>query len=234
MAESNIRKNILGIVNEARKKFAVASAASLTSDSESELMVEILNDVIDEVSDYGDWKEAIREIQVTASSSVSDYVFETSALVKNIHEVTFDTDISPMWLTTFDDILRLGRINSYSRPRQWAIVGVDTSSANPIVRVFPTPGTNQNNKVFKVTYYQKPRLYTTSDASAVPVFPAKVLVAGLVAKKCLEESGGQSTQQYVGYLADYQNKLKEAYNRFNSDSGSDSYFRPGYGKYRRK
>lgn len=234
MADTDVRKNILGIVNEARKKFAVASAASLTADSESELMVEILNDVIDEVSDYGDWKEAIRQIQVTASSSVSDYVFETSAVVKNIHEIVFDNDISPMWLTTFDDILRLNRINSYSRPRQWAIVGTDASSANPVCRVFPTPGSNENNKVFKVTYFKKPRLYTTSDASAVPFFPARVLVAGLVAKKCLEESGGSPTQQYAAYQADYQKKMKEAYNRFHSDSGSDSYFRPSYGKYRRK
>lgn len=234
MTASDIRKTVLGIVNEARKKFAVASAASLTADSESELMVELLNDVIDEVSDYGDWKEMLREIVVTASSSVSDYVIETSALVKNIHEISFADDISPMWLTTLDDILRLNRVRSYSRPRQWAIVGVDTSSANPIIRTFPTPGTNQNNETFKVTFYQKPRLYTTSDASVTPQFPAKVLVAGLVAKKCLEESGGQPTQQYAGYQADFQKMLKEAYNRFNADSGSDTYFRPGYGKYRRK
>lgn len=234
MAVTDIRKNILGIVNEARKKFAVASAASLTADSESELMVELLNDVIDEVSDYGDWKEAIKEIIVTASSSVSDYAIETSALVKNIHEIAFDTDISPMWLTTLDDILRLNRIRSFSNPRQWAVIGTDASSANPVVRVFPIPGTNQNNKTFKVTFYEKPRLYTASDVSAVPFFPSRVLVAGLVARKCLEESGGQPTQQYAGYQTDFQNKLKEAYNRFHSDSGSDAYFRPGYGKYRRK
>lgn len=233
MAATDIRKNVLGIVNEARKKFAVASAASLTADSESELMVEILNDVIDEVSDYGDWKESIREIQVTASSSVADYSIETSALVKNIHEIAFDTDISPMWLTTFDDILRLNRIQMFSRPRQWAVIGVD-DNANPKIRVFPIPSTNENNKVFKITYYEKPRLYTTADVSAVPYFPSRVLVAGLVAKKSLEESGGTPTQQYAAYYQDYQEKLKEAYNRFHADSGSDAYFRPGYGKYRRK
>ncbi len=233
MASTDIRKNILGIVNEARKKFVLTSASTLTDDSEAELMVEILNDVIDEVTDYGDWKENIREVIATASSSVSDYSIESSALVKNIHEIVFDTDISPMWLTTFDDILRLNRIKSYSRPRQWAVVGVD-DNANPKVRVFPIPSSNENNKTFKITYYKKPRLYTVNDASAVPVYPSRVLVAGLMAKKCLEESGGTPTQQYASYLNDYQNKLKEAYNRFHADSGSDSYFRPGYGKYRRK
>ena len=233
MASTDIRKNILGIVNEARKKFAISSASSLTADTEAELMVEILNDVIDEVSDYGDWKEAIREIEATASSSVADYSFETSALVKNIHEIAFDTDISPMWLTTFDDILRLNRIKMYSRPRQWAVVGVD-DNANPKIRVFPIPSSTENNKIFKITYYKKPRLYTTADVSAVPFFPSRVLVAGLIAKKSLEESGGTPTQQYAAYYQEYQQKLKEAYNRFHADSGSDSYFRPGYGKYRRK
>lgn len=233
MAATDIRKNILGIVNEARRKFAVASAATLSQDSESILMVDILNDVIDEVSDYGDWKEMFRETVVTASSSVSDYSVEVSALVKNIHEISFDTDISPMWLTTLDDILRLNRINSYSRPRQWAIVKTD-DNANPIIRAFPTPGTTENNLLFKVKYYQKPRLYTTADVSAVPEFSSRVLVAGLIAKKSLEESGGVPTQQYAAYEADYQKKLKEEFNRLNGDSGSDSYFRPGYGKYRRK
>ena len=109
MASTDIRKNVLGIINEARKKFVLTSASTLTDDSEAELMVEILNDVIDEVSDYGDWKENIKEIMVTASSSVADYSIETSGLVKNVHELAFDDDISPMWLTTFDDILRLNR-----------------------------------------------------------------------------------------------------------------------------
>lgn len=233
MASTDIRKNILQIINEAQQKFAVDQVSSLTSNSETELMLTLLNDVIDEVSDYGDWKEMIREVEVVASSSVADYSIETSALVKNIHECVFDTDISPMWLTTFDDILRLNRIKSYSRPRQWAVIGVD-EFANPKIRVFPIPGSNENNKTFKITYFEKPKLYQTSDSLTVPSFPSRVLVAGLVAKKCLEESGGQPTQQYAAYYQDFLTKLKESYNRFHADSGSDTYFRPGYGKYRRK
>lgn len=233
MAATDIRKTILGIVNEAREKFALDTVSTLYADKESKLMTELLNDVIDEVSDYGNWKEMLRtEILVTASSSVFDYTIETSALVKDIHEIAFDTDISPMWLTTVDDILRLNRSGGFSRPRQWAIIGVD-SYANPQIRVFPTPGTNENNKVFKVAYYKKPRLYSysvTADASAVPEFPAKPLIAGLIAAKCLEESGGTPTQQYTMYRGEFEKKLKESYNRFNADTGSNTYFTPSFGR----
>jgi len=231
MAATDIRKTILEIVNEARQKFALNTVSSLTADLDSKLMVELLNDVIDEVSDYGDWKEMIREVEVTASVSVADYSIETSALVKNIHEIAFDTDISPMWLTTLDDILRLNRSRTFSRPRQWAIVGVD-QYANPKVRVFPIPSSTENNKVFKIAYYQKPRLYTTADGSVTPQFPAGILVAGLVAAKSLEESGGSPTQQYAAYTAIFEKGLKEAYNRFNSDSGSNTFFKPSFGRAR--
>lgn len=227
MAATGIRKNILEIVNEARKKFALNTISSLTADKEAILMVDLLNDVIDEVSDYGDWKEMIREAVVTASSSVVDYSIETSALVKNIHEIAFADDTSPMSLETLDDILRLNRNSGVGEPRQWCVIGVD-SNANPKIRVYPRPGPNQNNETFKVTFYQKPPLYTTADVSAVPEFPSRVLVAGLMARKCLEESGGTPTQQYASYQASFQNMLRDAYNRFNGDSGSDVFFRPVY------
>lgn len=233
MAATDIRKSVIGIINEARQKFGLNEVNSLTSDKEATLMLTILNDVIDEVSDYGDWKEMYRETVVTASSSVFDYSVESSALVKNIHELSFDDDISPMWLTTLDDILRLDRIRSYGRPRQWEIVSVD-DNANPVVRLFPIPSSVENNKLIKVKYYKKPRLYTTADVSTVPKFPSRMLVAGLVAKKSLEESGGVPTQQFVAYNTLYEKSLRDTFNRFQGNTGSDSYFRPSYGKYRRK
>lgn len=233
MPATDVRRNIVEIINEAREKFALNTVTTLTADKEATLMLRLLNDVIDEVSDYGDWKEMIREVVVTASSSVFDYSVETSALVKNLHEIAFDTNTSPMWLETLDNILRLNRNPGTGEPRQWCVIGVD-SNANPKLRVYPTPGSNQNNKTFKITYYQKPRLYTTTDVSATPEFPAKMLIAGLVARKSLEESGGTPTQQYAAYQASFQNMLRDAFNRFNGDSGSDCLFRPAYNKLRRK
>jgi hypothetical protein len=237
MAATDIRKTVLEIINEVREKLALDTVSTLYADKEAKLMTQLLNDVIDEVSDYGDWKEMLRTgILVTASSSVFDYTIETSALVKNIHEIAFDTDISPMWLTTLDDILRLNRSGGFSRPRQWAVIGVD-SYANPQIRVFPTPGSNENNLTFKVTYYKKPELYSysvTADSSKTPEFPSRVLVAGLLAAKCLEESGGEPTQQYAMYKNNFDKMLLEAYNRFNADSGSNSYFKPTFGRSRFK
>ena len=71
----------------------------------------------------------------------------------------------------------------------------------------------------------------TADASAVPAFPARVLVQGTYAKALLEENGGEPTPQYQTAYAEYIRMRSEALNRFNADTGTDIYFTPTGSRY---
>ena len=95
-------------------------------------------------------------------------------------------------------------------------------------RVFPIPGSAQNNQNFLAAIYAKPPLYTTStaDSSALPVFPANIMIAGLYAKALLEENGGEPTQEYQAAFATYIAMRKEALNRYNADTGNDLFLVP--------
>lgn len=237
MALTDVRSTILNIFNEVRKRQGLKTLITLSDDSDSLLLLDLFNDVIAEVADYGGqgWQELYSEIEVTASSSVKEYGIPTSAVVRNIHEIVFDDEISPMWLVTMDDIRRLNRSEGNGTaggsPRQWAIFGTD-GNGNPNFRVHPIPGANQNNKTFKVSFYAKPRLYTSSDAAEVPPFSSRMLVNGLLAAKVLEESGGKPTQQYVAYRSRFEELLRNSYARFNSDTGSNTFIKPAFGRSR--
>lgn len=232
MPLSDTRKTILEIVNEVRRKIGVGAVTSLTQDSMSRNAVDYLNDVVSEISDYGDWQEMLVETLVTASSSVIDYLItseSTASVVKNIHEIAFYQRISSMYMVTLDDIRRLQRTNTVGVPTQWAIVGVDnTNTGNPYFRVYPTPSTGQNNQTFNVLYYKKPRLYTTDDANITIEFPSRMIVQGLLAATLRDESRGTPEIAAEKERALFEKMLEETYNQFNGDSGSDTFFKPPY------
>lgn len=221
---SDTRMTILQIVNEVRRKLGVKEVASLTSDSLAISLVDNLNDVIDEVSDFGDWKETLQEIVVTAQSSVASYTVNSTYSIKNIHEVAVSGQPSSCVLRTIDDLLRWRRSRSFGLPRNWAIMGFDSSTNSPVIEVYPIP-VNPLKK-FRVTVYEKVRQYTTADVSVIPVFPARMLVAGTHAQALFDESKNTQGIDYQRQRKDFEKMLSESYNRWNGDSGSDTTFTP--------
>ena len=224
MATSNVRLSVIGIVNEVQRKLGVDPTTTLTKNKQTTVLLDMLNDTIIECSDFDDWQEMYREVDVTASSSVAAYEIDASAEVKRVFEIVFDGDAASMEVRNIEDIRRLQRITSFGQPRQFAIVGV--SGVNMLFRPYPVPGSNQNNKTFNVAFYKQPNLLLTTDVSAIPAFPSRVLVAGLYSKALLEETGGAPTTQYQAALAVYVRTRKEAVNRYNADTGTDTYFYP--------
>lgn len=228
MATSDFKVTVIGAINEARKKSKLGSVSTIDEDSDSLVKLSYLNDVVSEISDFGDWQETYNEAIVSLQNSIVDYSV-SGVVVQNIHEVAISTRTSELRKVSLDDIRRLQRNGSTGEPNQWALKGIN-SEGNPIITVYPTPGTNETTKYFDISYYEKPAVYTTADASAEVPFPGRLVVQGLLVKTILDESDGEPTARYLTNLEAYQNMLEESYNRFNGDTGSTVYFRPGKGR----
>jgi hypothetical protein len=218
-------------VNEVRRKLKLAPVASFTADSYASVMLPYLNDTISEISDYGNWQEILVEVNVTAQSSVADYSIPASAVnvVQNVHEIVFDDRIGEMRKVNLDTIRRLGRIGSYGTPEQWGVVGTD-ANGNPTIRVYPTPGTDEDGLLFNMLVYSKPAMLVTADTTTLLPFAADLITQGLLCRMVLDESDGEPTQRYQMFREDFEETLNETYNRFNGDSGSTVYFRPARGR----
>ena len=217
MSLQDLKNSFIGIINEVQGKLGLKPTTNLNDTKLSSVLTNFLNDVIDEVSDYGDWQEMYRETTVQSISSVGEYEIPVSGNVKNILELSYDHYISPLEVRSIEDILRLQRQHTFSGfPRNYSVVGV--SGNNPIVRLAPIPTTAAR---IVVAYYKKPGYIApvTANNSATPQFPSRMLVAGLYAKALLEENGGQPTTEYQVAYTEYQRMRQETLNRFNSDTG---------------
>lgn len=232
MALTDVRIDAISILNEVMRRLGVNTVSLFDDTKLSRLMLDYLNDVIEECSDYGDWQEMYREVDVTAATSVGTYKITASAEMKNIHEVVWGDDVAPLEVRTIEDIRRLQRLASFGTPRQFAVVGV--SGTNPLIRVYPIPtqgaidAETSAGGVFNVSHYKKPRLLTnvTADTTATPAFPSRMLVQGVYAKALLEENGGEPTNEYQVAFAEYIRMRRESLNRFTSDTGTDTFIVP--------
>ena len=226
MASTDIRKNVISIVNEVERKLGVNESTALTDRKLTKVLVDFLNDVIDEVNDFGDWPQMFREVNVSAVTSGKSYEIAVSSNVKNVHEIHFGSQSAPLEQRNISEIRVLQKTSGAGEPRQFCIV--DTSGTNPKFRVHPIPGTNEDGKIFDIAYFKKNRMYTTTtaDSTATPAFPSRVLVQGVYAKALLEEHGQEPTRQFEVAYQEYIRMQREALNRLTVDTGGDVQFVP--------
>src|SRR3990167_5138281 len=222
---SNVRSTILGIVNEVERKMAYTPSANLSARRTTQMYRDFLNDIVSDVSDYGDWPQLYEEVLVTAQTSVHSVEVNASAPVKNIYEVHFGSQIMPLYPVDVQQIRLLQRTSAVGPPRQFSLS--KTSGINPMTEVYPTPGSSQAGSVFNYAVYSKPRTYTTADASVTPPFSSRLLVQGVYAKALLDENGGAPTPQYQVAQTEFNRMLREEWNRTGADTGTDIYIVPG-------
>lgn len=234
MAITDIRYTVLQTVNEVLQKLGLDTVTILNANKISKELVAHINDVVSNLSDFGNWMEQLVTANVTAQVSVMDYSIQTSEVIKNIGDIYIAGRRGPLNSLDLDTMRVMTRVTAYGQPSQFCIFGTD-SNGNPLIRVRPIPDQSVDGSLFSILYYVKPPIYTTSDASTLIPFPARVVVLGTLAAYTLRESGGAQSDMYTSYYTQYVDARRSNLNRFNSNTGWDVNFSPGRtgGRWRR-
>lgn len=239
MAITDVRLSVLDTVNEMRRRRGLRVVSDLAQDSQSIVSVKILNDVIAEISDYGDWNETLVSANVTTISSANDYSLSVPvsgsqvAVVKTIKDIYEGSAGVPLFFISQEEMRLIQRVVNYGPPRQYTVWGTD-SNGNPVVRVNPVPSTTQGGVGYlSVRLHTQPPTYTTDDGDVVIPFTSRMVVQGLVAESILDEEGGSPTDHYSRERQIFDTMLKVDYNRFKADVGRYRRFVPGSRRFRR-
>ena len=225
MASTDVRNTILEIVNAVNRKLHVNTVVATTDTKLSTIFVQQLNEVITDISDSGDWLEFYNETVVTAVSGQSEYGLGLTSPIKSIIEIAVSSQTAPLYYQEIREINRLIRVGTTGVPRHYSLAGMD-SQENPQFRISPIPGSSEDGQGMRVYYYEKPRLYTTSDDAQTPDLPANLLIQGLYMKALLYENGGEPSNEFLEEQKQYENLKQQALNRFTVDSGTDIFFTP--------
>lgn len=225
MGLGDIRYTVLQVVNEVQRKLGLDETATLSGNKLSIQLVDFVNDICNDLSDFGNWQECLVSTNVTAVSGQSDYNISTSANIKNIGDIFFSTVTGPIRNVTIRDMRIMTRVTSYGVPTQFTVFGTD-SNGNPVLRFRPTPAAAQDGMLFSLTYFVRAPAYTTLDNNTVIPFPGDVVVNGVLSEALLNESGGSPTDHYTKVYQSYLEGRKEALNRFNGDTGWNINFTP--------
>lgn len=226
MSIGDIRYTVLQTVNEVMRKIGLDPVVVLTQNKISKELVDHINDVVSDLSDFGNWMETMVTAQISAQVSVFDYTVNTSAVIKNIGDLYISTRTGPLSNVSVPDMRLLTRTTSRGVPSQFTVFGTDVNG-NPILRVHPIPDQSQAGANFSLLYYTKPPIYTTADGAVIIPFPARVVVLGTLASYTLRLAGGAPNDQYSAYFTQYMNERRESLNRFNFDTGWEVNFTPG-------
>jgi hypothetical protein len=239
MAITDIRLSVLSTVNEVRRRRGLGVVSSLNQDSQSRESVNELNNVVSEISNYGDWNETLASANVTCQSSVADYpiVVQSSAaaavqVIKTVKDIYFGSGGAAMFFVSQADMRVYSRNTTYGEPRQWTIWGTD-SNGNPVIRTNPAPDTNSAGEVLSLRIHVQPPVYTTDDDDVLIPFTSRTVVQGLLAAAILDEEGGSQTDHYTRERMLFDTYMKEDYNRFKGDAGRYRRFVPGSNRFRR-
>jgi len=233
MSIGDIRFTVLQVVNEVFRKLGLDPVVSLTGNKLSIQMVDFINDVCDDLSDFGNWQEMMVSANVTAVSGQIDYSVNTSANIKNIGDIYFTRRQGPLRSITVQDMRIMTRTTITGSPTQFTVYGTD-ANGNPNIRVRPKPAANDAGGLFSILYYIRAPQYTTADGNAIIPFPGQLVVTGALACQLLNESGGAPTDRSSKTQQDYEMARKEALNRFNGDTGWDIQFSPSNNIRRRR
>lgn len=227
---------VIDIVNEVRKLLQYNTVTRLDADKYCDVHLRLLNQIVDEISNYGDWPELYATCTVLAQSSVVDYclcsaVNPVTDPIQRIYEVAFEGQRQPLYFISLQEfnMQNRGRGGSTGQPKMYTIRGTD-QYGNPRFSVFSQPGTQQSNQGqgFNITYYQKVGTYDKTTADQVVPWPANMVIVGLYATALVEESGGVQTKESQDAYATFKSLLERSQQRHTTDTDVDTHLVPMY------
>ncbi len=228
MGIGDIRYTVLQVVNEVQRKLGLDATPNLSANKLATQMVDFVNDVCNDLSDFGNWQENLVSANVTAVSGRVDYMITTSANIKNIADIYYSERTGPLRNVTIDEMRLMTRVTVNGTPSQFTVFGTDVNG-NPAIRVRPKPNAAG---LFSILYYTRCPSYTIADSATVVPFPARVVVLGTLARAILNESGGAPSDRYTTTQREYLESRKESLNRFNGDTGWNVNFAPSFSRRR--
>ena len=225
---------VLEIINEVNLRMKVRTVSVTTANTYTKTLVSLLNDIIEDLCDFGEWNELQASAAFAMISGQGSYSMAVTAnvtakrFVHSVQEVRVSGRIPPLEPIADKNEGRMNsRTNSMGTPSRYWLDGTDPLG-NPIVWVFPRPGSTQGGNNGYVKFQVLPPKYVpgTDDAVVAP-FPGRVLVAGLVAAAVLDESGGAETQQYKTAQTRYMTLRNGALGRQTAKTGEFLNISPG-------
>jgi hypothetical protein len=226
------------VINSVRTRVGLNEVAKTTaalSDKFGKAAQTLLNEVLQEISNQGDWQEMVTAVQQAIACSVTNYSLCAtntwpSNLCKNIYEIAVSATPQPLRYCNLAAMNRYQRGGSTGEPRFWTVKGVD-ENRNPRWEVWPTPATADADKKFIITYFLRPKIQTLVHLSGSTVegrvvasadcpFDSQLVINGLYTRVLEEEAGGGASRESMACYRTYTMQMQEELNRYNADSGS--------------
>jgi len=223
------RSTAKDIINSVLNKMGTTSVDSIDQNSYSRVLLQLLNEVITDCDDYGDWEERYERVDATPVVGQDLYTFSTPDPIKRVHQIFYNDYRGPLKQVKKQEMNYLMlRTNTQGKPSFWSVWGVDTQN-NPQIRIYPKPQSVASSDIFIMFYYAKTPNLTTDDGDYLPDFPANLLIRGLYYKALLEQNDGEQSAPIRAAMEEYMNAKREAHNRFTNDSGTSVRFVPAGG-----
>lgn len=223
MAAEDTKLTVLQVINKVQERLGVNPTPTLIGNKQSKILLQLLNETLDEVSDFGDWQEMYTEVTAQATSGQAVYTLGSAGVtypIKSIYEIAYDTRPQSLYNVEIEEINQLARASqTFGEPRQFAVKGVDIYK-NPSVQVHPRPGGQQNGRPLVIALFRKPRNYAYNSLDEEIEFNGNLIVLGVLYKALIHENGGQNTDQSKQIRELFIHTLQETLNRFNGDTGT--------------
>lgn len=225
---------VIEVVNEVCDRMGVRRVTTTTANLFTRNCINLLNDVIEDLCDFGTWNELQASAAVVMVCGQSVYDIPTTTLgtakqfIHSVQEVYVSGRIASLEpIADKNEFRLLVRTRSIGTPSRYAIDGTD-SLGNPRIGLFPRPGPTYNNNSAFVRFQVLPPKYVAgSDDNVVMPFPGRVLTMGLHAAAILDESGGVQTDQYKAAQARYFIMRNNSLGRQTAKTGEFTRFQPG-------